>query len=62
MEFSHNVSLFFEAPTMSGMNDGHLCGQSCRHEQRHFSWATTQSLAVTQGLSLDPAETQSDAS
>ena len=29
IEFSHSVSLFFDAPTMSGMNEGHLCGQSC---------------------------------
>ncbi len=29
MEFSHSVSLFFDAPTMSGMKEGHLCGQSC---------------------------------
>jgi len=29
MEFSQSVSLFFDAPTMSGMKDGHLCGQSC---------------------------------
>ncbi len=54
MEFSHSVSLFFEAPTMSGMNDGHLCGQSCRHEQIDFSCAGTQHLAGTQFSGLNP--------
>lgn len=29
MEFSHKGSLVLDAATMSGMNDGHLCGQSC---------------------------------
>ena len=50
MEFSHNVSLFFEAPTMSGMNDGHLCGQSCsRYDnnsvvRREWVWVSTLNL------------------
>ena len=29
IEFSHKGSLVLDAATMSGMNEGHLCGQSC---------------------------------
>ena len=40
MQFSHSISLVLDAPTMSGMKLGHLCGQSCSTPHTRCWWKT----------------------
>ena len=54
MLFSHSVWLVFDAPTSSGMNVRHLCGQSCFSTCRrpHAYYLNNSSLPRTVNRSL----------